>query len=152
MRLYLASAPNQCGQKLEGNATFETIKSNSDVIALLRLIRNFSYDIQSDRNPFIAQFMAIKNFVNLRQSFYMTNDQYLEAFTNNLQVLSHSGVDLGRNNYLRNILFKESGIDPSSSGTTEMANANKAAEDRFQAAAFLCGLNGSRYQSLIDDF
>ena len=82
--------------KVEGNATFETIKSNSDVIALLRLIRDFSHDIQSDRNPFVAQFMAIKNFVNLRQSFYMTNDQYLEAFTKNLQVLSHSGVDLGR--------------------------------------------------------
>ena len=36
----------------------------------------------------------------------MTNDQYLEAFINNLQVLSHSGVKLGRNKALRKVIFK----------------------------------------------
>ena len=75
--------------------------------------------------------MAIKNFVNLKQSFHMTNYQYLEAFTNNLQVLSHSGVKLGRNKALRKICFQESEIDPTSAGSTKIATADKAADDRF---------------------
>ena len=95
--------------------------------------------------------MVIKSFVNLKQSFYMTNDQYLEAFTKKLQILNHTRVETRQNKVLCKIIFKESGMYASSAGSIEEAAADKSADDSFQVAAFLCGLNGLCYQSLIDD-
>ena len=123
-------------KKLEGSPSFKTIKNNSDAIKLLKLIRDFSYSIESDCNPFIAKFMAIKSFVNLKQSFHLTNNQYLEATTNNLKVLNHTGAVLGWNKNICNVIFKEYWIDATTAGSTEKASAKKPADDCFQAVAF----------------
>ena len=64
--------------KIEGDPEFETIKDNSDVIAVLKLILNITFNIELDRNPFVAQVAAIKNFVNFKQAYQTTNDVYLE--------------------------------------------------------------------------
>ena len=49
----------QCSElmqaKIEGNKRFDTIKQDSDVVALLQLIRNIDFDIKANRNPFVAQ-------------------------------------------------------------------------------------------------
>ena len=37
--------------KIEGDPKFETIKDKSNVIALLKLIRDIAFDIESDKKP-----------------------------------------------------------------------------------------------------
>ena len=41
--------------KLEGNTHFKDIKKISDVIVLLKLIREIYFDVESDCYPFISQ-------------------------------------------------------------------------------------------------
>ena len=83
--------------KLEGDARFELIKDNLDVIELLKLIRDIAYDIEADRYPFMAQVAALKNYLFNYQKYSTTNDTYLDSFDNLKEVLSHCGVDLGKN-------------------------------------------------------
>ena len=105
----------QCSEpmqaKIEGDKRFDTIKQDSDVVDLLRLIRNIAFDIKANRNPFVAQVSGIKNFINIKQGFNTANDAYYDSFINNQEVLEHAGVDLGNNETLLNIVIKEQGLD-----------------------------------------
>ena len=100
---------------------FESIKQHSDVVALLKLIRDIAFNIEADCNPFMAQVAAIKNYVNIKQGFTTPNDTYYNNFINNQEVLEHAGVDLAANETLLAIIMKERGFDPDTIGLTEKA-------------------------------
>ena len=56
------------------------------------------------------------------------------------------GVDLGNNETLVNVVIKDQGLDPGTIGGTEKTLVIAQTKERFDAAEFLCGLNGQRYQ------
>ena len=74
--------------KLEGDERFAAIKSRSDTINLLILIRKIAYDVESDRYPFMAQHTALKNYINYTQAYGTTNNAYLDSHSNLKEVLS----------------------------------------------------------------
>ena len=58
---------NPMKAKIKGDARFENIKKDSDVIALLRLIRDILFDIKANHNPFMAQFSTIRAISTLNK-------------------------------------------------------------------------------------
>ena len=54
--------------KIKGDPSFESIKVDSDVIVLPKLIRDIAFDIEANQNPFMAQVSAIKGFINFKFS------------------------------------------------------------------------------------
>ena len=101
----------QCSEpmwgKLEGDPKFEKIKRDSDVVELLHLMRDIAFDIESDRNPFVAQVSAIKNYINIKQGYNTTNKAYYDNFINNQEVLEPARVDLSLNDTLLNLVAKK---------------------------------------------
>ena len=81
--------------KLKGDSRFRNMKTNSDVIELLKLIREVAYNVKADRYPFMAQHAALKNYIMHYQNFHTTNDNYLDSRSNLKEVLSHCGINLG---------------------------------------------------------
>ena len=120
-------------------------------MALLQLIRNIAFDIEANRNPFVAQVSAIKNFINIKQGFNTANDAYYDSVINNQEVLEHAGVDLGNNKTLLNIVIKEQGLDAATIGGTKKTLAVAQAKEQFDTVVILCGLNAQRYQALLDE-
>ena len=64
--------------KIEGKKRFGTIKQDSNVAALLCLMRDIAFDIKADKNPFVAQVLAIKNFINIKQGLNTPNGAYYD--------------------------------------------------------------------------
>ena len=48
-------------------------------------------------------------------------------------------------------MFKQHEISETTSDHTEIATVDKAAMNAHEAMTFMCGLNQTRYQSLMDD-
>ena len=105
--------------KIEGDFWFDKIKQDLDVAALLKLIQNRDFDIETDCNPFVAQMSATKNYINIKQGFITASNVYYDAFINNQEVREYAGVDLGTNTSLINIIIKQLGLDLTTIGGTK---------------------------------
>ena len=77
-------------QKIESLATYQTMYTANDGIALLVAIKNTSYDYQSQKYRIESIMDAQYRVMTLRQN-NMTTQQYYEQFTNELSVYVHCG-------------------------------------------------------------
>ena len=143
----------QCSEamrsKLESDSTYDGISGSSDVIELLKLIRNIAFAYESKRYPYLAVFTGIKSLYGNYQRSYTTVDNYLESFTNLVQVIEHCGGNFGTHPTLVDYNLKANNI--ASPDPTQRAAAEENSKEAYMATAFLCGLNKEKYQELLDD-
>ena len=138
--------------KLEAVTNYVTYNVSGDVVSLLNLVRTLAYDYEAQRYPFLALHSSLKTFYGHSQKAHESNDQYRESFQAAKEVVEHCGADIGKYKVLADYIIKEDGADPATTGpgTVRTAAENKAKE-AYDGIAFMCGLNGERYQSLMDD-
>ena len=120
--------------KLEAMDEYEDINSASDAIRLLQAIRQIAFEYESQKYPFIAMYLALKQYYMAYQKKYVTAAAYLENFSNNEDVIKQIGGLLCCYPSLINYILRKHEIDPSSASPDQMKKAKKEAEDRYSAA------------------
>ena len=65
---------SQCAEgmkaKLESNRTYETIAKNSDVIGLLKLLKNIAYNFEFQRYPLMEIQSSLKAYYTRYQKYH----------------------------------------------------------------------------------
>ena len=143
----------QCSEamkvKLESETDYKKISSKSDVIKLLKMIRNVAFAFESKRYPLLAVHTEIKGLYGNYQKSYMGCDSYMESFQNLVQVIEHCGGDFGNHPTLIKYNLKQKGITAPDS--TKSKNALEESKEAYLAISFLCRLNKDKYQDLLDN-
>ena len=135
--------------KLESSTNYETINDDSDLIGLLKLIRDVSYEYESKQYPYLSVYNAVRLLYGNYQKNYMTVNNYLESFQNIHQVVDHCGGNFGTHpSLVQDILDKAGNTLPT---TTETKEAGNKSRDAYLAMVFLCEMNHDKYQDLLDD-
>lgn len=134
--------------RLESDNSYVTISKNSDIIKLLKLIRNSTYKYESQRYTFAAIHTSMKSFYHLFQRYHDLVDKHLETFSNQHNVTLHCGATIRIFDSLYDYILVKNGVAPSSADETEKENASMEA---YKAIAFLCTLNKDHYQDMLDE-
>ena len=115
-------------------------------------MRDIAFNYESDRYPFLAVHLALKNYYNHFQRFAIPSDSYLESFTNLEDVIKHCGGASGHQHpSLKKYIFDKKKISENTTDADEIKKVKNATDEAYSAIAFLCGLNQARYQGLLDE-
>ena len=137
--------------KLEADNKFESISQSRDVIKLLLLIREIAFNYESDKYPYLAFHSSMKTFYEQFHKYSVSPDSYLESFTNLYDVVSACGGSIGEHANLESYLYKKRKINPTKATDKQKEKIKKDSIEAYKATAFLCGLNQTKYQNLLDD-
>ena len=92
--------------KLEAESRYENTAQSRDVIELLKIMRDSAFNYESDRYPFLAVHLALKQYYEHFQKYTVPADTYLESFTNLTEVVEHCGGSMGEHEALKRYIFK----------------------------------------------
>lgn len=97
-------------QKLKATDDYEEMSEGFDLIMLLKTIKDIAYSFQG-QNKDLAQALheAKRRFYLIVQGQSATTQQYLEQFTNMVDVVEHSGGQVGIEPAFESALAEESG-------------------------------------------
>ena len=137
--------------KLEADSNYDSILQSRDVIKLLLLIREIAFNYESDKYPYLAVHTSMKAFYEQFQKYSVSADSYLESFTNLYDVVSACGGTIGEHENLEAYMYKKKKINPTTASDAQKATVKKHSIEAYKATAFLCGLNQTKYQHLLDD-
>ena len=137
--------------KLKGMSTHSETDEKSDVIELLKLIRQYTFDFQANHYPFLVVHTSLKLFYGQYQRYHQPVSEYMDIFVSNKKMLEHCGAQVGMHPKILASILHESGLEASSASAGEMLQANKDATEAYCAITFLCGLNRGRYQDLLNE-
>ena len=137
--------------KLEAESTYDTIANDRDVIKLLKLMRDIAFNYESDRYPFLALHLGMKQFYSHYQKFAVPCDTYLDSYNNLQDVVEHCGGNIGNHPSLLAYTYKLKNINETTTDSEEIKTVLNATKESYGAIAFLCGLNQTRFQGLMDE-
>ena len=109
--------------KLKGMSADFATDENSDVIELLKLIRQSTFDFQSNQYPFLAIHTSLKLFFSQFQRQHQPVSEYMDIFMSNKKMLEHCGAQIGNHPNLQTYILTKSNIDPVTT-TKEQKTAN----------------------------
>ena len=66
------------------------------------------------------------------------------------EAVEHCGGEIGKHRELRDYLLKKKGIT-GGGNEDDKTKADVESKEAYEAVAFLCDLNGERYQGLLDE-
>ena len=109
--------------KLKSLHSFSTEASpKSDGIKLLKLIRQISYEFESQRYPFLSVHNAVQQSYSMFQKLHQTIDEYYENVSIKLDMLDHCGASISGHLTLTNGILKNKNITHPL--PTDLSNAN----------------------------
>lgn len=89
----------QCSEamkaKLEGQDDWEDIHEKHDLLQLLKSIKVWMLNQQSDRNPVLSTYSAIAGMFKIRQNRHEELPEFRKRFVAAKEVLEHIGVSMG---------------------------------------------------------
>ena len=97
--------------KLESQDQFEQVLDDSDAIELLRMIRDITFNFQSQKYEPLSIHESIRWFYLQCQDRYMICQAYLKQFMNSKDVIEHCGGVIGAHPQLVAKALKEMGTD-----------------------------------------
>jgi hypothetical protein len=139
--LILGQCTDSMRAKLEGFNEYEAIARDFNTIGLIKLIKSTVYKFQSQRHPGLSIHTAKRHFYLLKQDKHTGNNDYLDMFSNNTDVIKHIGGIIGEEPTLLKIEL----------GKLEVTAATTAAKQQYLAIAFLCGSDRTQYGKLLED-
>ena len=135
--------------KLKSLPSFSTgVSPQSDAIKLLKLIRQISYEFESQRYPFLSVHNTVQQSYSMFQKLHQTINEYYENFYIKLDMLDHCGASISGHLTLTNFILKNKNITHPL--PTDLSNANSK-QKKDITPFFLCGLNRKKYQGLLDE-
>jgi hypothetical protein len=122
-------------QKLEALEEFAEMSNSLDGIALLKAIKDQSFNFQSQKKLHHALHESTRRFYLLQQGRHVTVQHYLEQFQNAVDVLEHSGGPPGYMIGIESALAEERNKEPD-----DLTRDDKVeAQQQYLAVAFVLG-------------
>ena len=137
--------------KLKADDAFDGLKANSDSLGLIKVIKQLSYNSESQKYELQLLYEATKQFYNCRQEPRMTAQIYLERFNNALDVVEYCGGTVGVDKGLIAKLATARGEDIATLTSLQLKVLEIDSRERYLAVAFLLGADRQRYGKLIID-
>ena len=141
--------------KLESTPGFSTMNNNQDSLTLLKEIKGFTFQFDSDKYLPLSLAEATCRLYRFYQGRDMTNSQYLERFKSLVAVIEHYGGTIGRHPKMdEQEIAKLTGapFDPTESYNENIIRASeKKAKEKTMAALFLLGSDKIRYGDMTVD-
>jgi hypothetical protein len=138
-------------QKIEALDNHEQMATESDGLGLLRAIKNASFNFQSQKYVAHALHDAKRCFYLCSQSKHMTTQAYLEAFRGTLDVIEHTGGEIGHEPGIERYVAEQTAIDYDNMDDDEEEDVKREGKERYLAVAFLLGSDRSRFGRLLEN-
>ena len=138
-------------QRLESLPIYAKLNEDHDGLGLLIEIKNIAFSFQSQN--YLAHLLhnSKRCFYMFQQDKNMTTEAYLKAFTNNVEVIEHSGGTIaGHDPGLESMVAAEKGYGTQMT-ETQTKEVQAESRERYLAAAFLLSADRTRYGKLIED-
>eukprot|EP00957_Ditylum_brightwellii_P044684 3387977-Ditylum_brightwellii.AAC.1 len=138
--------------KLKSELSFKDIAAGLKMIELLQLLKDLSFNYQSQKCPFLSAYLAMRSFYLMHQKEMVPYKKYLEAFTNQKNVIEHIRGSVVGHCSLKKMMPKEAGIkDTSNASGDERGKATADAKEAYLAMAFLASANRAKYGRLLEE-
>jgi hypothetical protein len=137
---------NTMCQRLEAMSEFAKISTTRDGIALLKCIKDLTYNYQSQKYLPHALHESKRRFYVHSQGRHTSTQLYLGQFQNIADVIEHSGGGIGVEPVIESIVAEERNITLDAMTTVN----KKDAKQHYLAVAFLLGSNRKRHGKFIE--
>ena len=138
-------------QKIEAEEGFATMSAENDGLLLLKTIKNITYRYQSQKYCPHSLFESKKRFFTQSQGRTMTTQQYHIQFQNTVDVIKHSGGNIGDDLGVEQMVLADKKKEKGSmTGAEKIALADEV-EQRTLAVAFILCSDHLRFGKLIED-
>ena len=149
-----AIVKGQCSEgvldRVMSNANYTQINNDTDVVALLGLIRESLYTGQTVQNPGHSLQEAEEKLAAFHQGARMTNHAFLEKFNGLVQILEHFGGEPGQDTArIRRKLAEQGAADEQNPTQQEFRAAKSAARNEYLAILFFRKSDKRRYGQLV---
>jgi hypothetical protein len=150
--LILGQCTDSMRAKLEGEDDYKTISRDIDTIALLKMIKNTVCKFQSQRHPALSLHHGKRQYYMTIQGKFVTNSDYLDQYSNFIDVIEHIGGIIGEEPALLQIKLDRMNIVTVVTALLEqLQTVTEAAKQVYLAVAFLSGSDRNRYGKMLED-
>eukprot|EP00957_Ditylum_brightwellii_P109785 8373248-Ditylum_brightwellii.AAC.1 len=138
--------------KLESESRFVAIARDLNLIELLRLLKDLSFNYQSQKYPFLSVYLTMRSFYLMHQKESVPCNKYLETFANQKGVIEHIGRSVASHPGLNRLMLKEAGIDVvAGASTNKRAKAAADTKEAYMAIVFLASATRAKYGRLLKE-
>ena len=138
-------------QRIEALDTFAEMSRKGDGVGLLKALKAAAFNFQSQKNLEHALHESKRRFYMCSQGKYNTTQAYLETFQNTVDVVEHSGGQLGLDPGTIKAILEEKNLNLDDMDDNEIKSLHKEAQEKYLAVAFVLGADRARYGRLIED-
>ena len=122
--------------RLEGSAGFEKYSKEKDVLMLLKEIKQLMFCSDTVKYSLHALRNAHKRFNSCEQGRTATPNEYLQQFTNYVDVITYSGGEVGTDQKTITMVATEMGLDHEKTTAENKLKMNAEAKERFWQSVF----------------
>ena len=145
----------QCSQtirdRLSASALWAGIQANTDLMGLLRLIRESLYTGATTKKPTESLQEAEEGLLGFRQGENMTNSNYLDKFRSLVERVEHHGSEIGCTPGRMQTHLTITAADPLHPTAIEISHAKTVVTEEYLAVLFLRKSDPKRYGSLVSE-
>ena len=135
--------------KLESMTEFQGASLYNNGVELLKIVKTVCFNFASQKYLPQAIHEAKRRFYQQCQGKYMNAQDYLEQFTNHVDVLTHVGAVIGPDT---SIVASLAGMNATTGLPNPATDAHRIeARELYLAVSFLLGADRARYGKLIED-
>ena len=125
--------------RLEALNNYETMKQDSNGLALLIAIKDLLYNVQDRKYVPLSIHLAKRQFYLNSQGRSVSVANYYKQFNNTIDMLEHCGASLGEDDGIITKVLEHHDIEPSTATPTQKENARIEAQEWYYGLAFLMG-------------
>ena len=137
--------------RLEALNNYETMKQDSNGLALLIAIKDLLYNVQDRKYVPLSIHLAKRQFYLNSQGRSVSVANYYEQFNNTIDMLEHCGASLGEDDGIITKVLEHHDIEPSTATATQKENARIEAQEWYYGLAFLMGADRVRFGRYLED-
>ena len=137
--------------RLEGSVGFEKYSKEKDVLMLLKEIKQLMFCSDTVKYSLQALRNAHKRFNLCEQGRTATPNEYLQQFTNYVDVITYSGGEVGTDPKTITMVATEMGLDHETTTKENKLKINAEAKERYLAICFFLGADRQRYGRLLEN-
>ena len=124
---------------LEGSVGFEKYLKEKDVLMLLKEIKQLMFCSDTIKYSLHALRNAHKHFNSCEQGRMATPNEYLQQFTNYVDVITYSGGEVGTDPKTIMMVATEMGLNHETTTTENKLKINAESKERYLAICFFLG-------------
>ncbi|KAL7493808.1 hypothetical protein ACHAWT_003568, partial [Skeletonema menzelii] len=135
---------------------FSTIKTNMDVIGLLKMLQALSFDGEVTSDPFYSMLQAIIAVTTLKQNKHQSLEEYHKKFGETKKAAdetlggANALLDAFANEYVK-VIANENDEDVARLSNDKEKSYQKQGRERMEAMLFLINADRNRYGHAVDD-